>query len=393
MYYEQKELTTPHIVATIMFCQFICAFAALGMPPFFSLILDRSLHNQTDYLIGWLYTVPTLFTALSSTWWGKMADRFGKRPLLIRAQLGLSISFLLAGFATNTWIFFIALMLQGILGGTLAASNAYLATIIENGKLLRGLTAMQWASRAALVIAPIGVGLWINIESPIILYRYLAILPLIAAFLVSQLPDKPTTPNQAKYTQAIHHQRTSAKQLYGLQFAFIFATVITFPYFISHVQQQFNIQVIASAGLLFGMPHLMYLLLALPLAQWLSKHYRLNALLIAFGLLSISFIGQAECTSIIWLVIHRLLMGVGMTLGFISIHGLVTDLIHEDNAGATFGWFESSSKWGGVGAGMLAGIAVAALDTRVPFFIGALVMSVACGYLILVLAYHQQRKP
>ncbi len=163
------------IVATIMVCHFIAAFAALGMPPFFALILDESLHSNASYLAGWLYIVPIFFTAVSSPWWGRLADRYGKKPLLLRAQLGLAASFLLAGFAPNVAVFALALGLQGLLGGTFAASNAYLATVVSGAALTRSLNLMQWSARAALVAAPAGLGLLMTIESPLELYRYLAI--------------------------------------------------------------------------------------------------------------------------------------------------------------------------------------------------------------------------
>ena len=155
------------VVATIMVCHFIAAFAALGMPPFFALILDKSLHSEAAYLAGWLYVVPTFFTAISSPWWGRLADKYGKKPLLLRAQLGLAGSFLLAGFAPNAWVFFVALSLQGLLGGTFAASNAYLATVVSGPALTRSLTMMQWSARAALMIAPAGLGLLMTMESPL----------------------------------------------------------------------------------------------------------------------------------------------------------------------------------------------------------------------------------
>ncbi|MBC7859854.1 MAG: MFS transporter, partial [Burkholderiaceae bacterium] len=177
------------IVGTVMGCHFIAAFAALGMPPFFALILAKSLHSEAPYLAGWLYVVPTFFTAVSSPWWGRLADRYGGRPLLLRAQLGLAASFLLAGWAPNTWVFCSALLLQGLLGGTFSASNAYLAGVVRGPALTRSLTLMQWSARAALVVAPATLG-WLmsGLESPLLLYRYLALLPLAAAACIWRLP-------------------------------------------------------------------------------------------------------------------------------------------------------------------------------------------------------------
>ncbi|NUT17051.1 MAG: MFS transporter, partial [Cupriavidus sp.] len=179
---------TRQVVAVVMLCHFIAAFAALGMPPFFALILQRSLHNDVPWLAGAFYVVPTLLAAISAPWWGRLADRFGKKPLLMRAQLGLAASFLLASYATSSFAFLAALVLQGVLGGTFSASNAYLATVASGTTLTRSLTAMQWSARAALVAAPACLGLWMGAESPIVLYRWLALLPLAAAALIAWLP-------------------------------------------------------------------------------------------------------------------------------------------------------------------------------------------------------------
>ncbi len=57
---------TRQVVAVVMLCHFIAAFAALGMPPFFALILQRSLHNDVPWLAGAFYVVPTLLAAVSA---------------------------------------------------------------------------------------------------------------------------------------------------------------------------------------------------------------------------------------------------------------------------------------------------------------------------------------
>lgn len=371
------------VIGTIMAGHFIAAFVALGMPPFFALILEKSLHSDAVYLAGWLYVVPTFCTAISSPWWGKLADRFGKKPLLLRAQLGLAGSFLLAGFAPNTWVFFIALLLQGLLGGTFSASNAYLATVVSGAELTRSLTLMQWSARAALVVAPTGLGmLMMTVESPLILYRYLALLPLCAAALIWRLPARQTQ-NAGKAPPAASGKTAEAtpRQIYALQFAFVFATVITFPYFVPFIQSAGAAMSPALAGILFGLPHLMYLLCAVPLSRHLGKDSLVRSLALSFLALAVSLLGQALAPSLPAITAWRIVMGLAMTAGFIGLHALIAAIVHDGNAGTTFGWFESSSKWGAVAAGLAAGVAVQAADVRAPFFIGALAMLVAGGYL------------
>ena len=379
------------IVATIMVCHFIAAFAALGMPPFFALILDKSLHSEAVYLPGWLYVVPTFFTAMSSPWWGRMADKYGKKPLLMRAQLGLAASFLLAGFAPNAGVFVIALALQGLLGGTFAASNAYLATVVSGPALIQGLTLMQWSARAALVIAPAGVGLLMTMESPLELYRYLALLPLIAALFIGRLPacqvQAVTLASKQRKAEAIP---ATSRQVHALQFAFVFATVITFPYFIPFIQAGSGSVTPALAGLLFGLPHLVYLVCAVPLSRHLGQRDLVFMLLLAYLLLAIALLGQALFPLLPDVAAWRVVMGFGMTFGFIGLHALIARIVSSGNAGRTFGWFESNTKWGAVLAGLIAGMGVQALDLRAPFFIGALTMLAASGYLAR-LVFHRSR--
>ncbi|AMR78494.1 MFS transporter [Cupriavidus nantongensis] len=378
---------TRQVVAVVMLCHFIAAFAALGMPPFFALILQRSLHNDVPWLAGAFYVVPTLLAAVSAPWWGRLADRFGKKPLLMRAQLGLAASFLLASYATNSLTFLAALVLQGVLGGTFSASNAYLATVASGTTLTRSLTAMQWSARAALVAAPACLGLWMGAESPIVLYRWLALLPLAAAALIAWLPASDAA-SVAKRAAAPTGDTSAAapataRQIYVLQFAFVFATVVTFPYFIPDIQQRMPAISAAKAGLLFGLPHLVYLATAPLLSRRLGLAPSLGLLATAYGTLVITLLAQAAPLGLPALVAWRLLMGTAMTVGFIALHALVASVVHAGNAGRTFGWFESSSKWGGVVAGLAAGATVSLAGQRTPYLFGAALLAPAVAYLLL----------
>lgn len=373
------------VVAVVMLCHFVASFAALGMPPFFALILERSLDNDRPWLAGAFYVVPTLLAALSAPWWGRLADRYGKKPLLLRAQLGLALSFLLAGFATSASGFFAALVLQGVLGGTFAASNAYLATVTRGAALTRSLTAMQWSARAALVAAPACLGLWIGERSPIELYRWLALLPLAAALLVALLPAGGAA-ERADGTVAVPAAPVPAspRQIYALQFAFVFATVATFPYFVADLQQRLPALAAGTAGLLFGLPHLVYLLAAPLLARRFGAP-SLGVLAFGFFALALALAAQALAHGLPALVGWRLVMGAAMSVGFVGLHALVASVVEAGSAGRSFGWIESSSKWGGAAGGLAAGALVAAAGTAAPFLLGAAALLPALFYLVVLM--------
>lgn len=390
-----RSLPPRGAVLAAMAGHFVAAFAALGMPPFFALILQQSLHNEAPYLAGWFYVVPTAFAALASPFWGRVADRHGKKRLLIRAQLGLAASFLLAGFATDTWVFFAALALQGILGGTFAASNAYLATLASGPALARSLTAMQWSARAALVVAPVAIGLVLHASamSPIELYRWLALLPLAAAAMAICLPAGDTRARGEAPGAARGVAEAGPRRVYLLQFGFVFATVSTYPYFASLVQQRFAHLSTGWAGLLFAVPHVVYLAAAHPITRWMAGRRQLVALALSFALLALSLAAQAIVEALPAFVAWRLVMGTAMTACFVVLHGLVAGVVHADSAGRTFGWFESSAKWGGVAAGLCAGLAASALGVQAPFWLAAAVIAAAAGYLLIAARPRLQSHP
>ena len=79
----------------VIVCHFVASFAALGLPPFFTDLLP-GLGDPGARWAGVLYVVPTACVAISAPLWGRLADRYGRKRLLLRAQLGLAVSFWLA---------------------------------------------------------------------------------------------------------------------------------------------------------------------------------------------------------------------------------------------------------------------------------------------------------
>ncbi|MDG4864368.1 MFS transporter, partial [Streptomyces sp. T-3] len=307
-----------HAVAA---CYFVASFAALGLPPYLTAILPE-LGDEAARWAGLLYVVPTVFGALGAPLWGRLADRFGRKRLLLRAQLGLAVSFLLAGWADSLATFTAALVLQGILGGTFAASNGYLAAALDGPGLSKALTLMQGSARAALVFAPIVVGSLSPWMSPHRQYALLAVLPLAAAVMLCALPEpgkERTAKNSAAgpaadCPQPVHVPSTPLTALYTFEFAFVFSTVISFPYLISLIEERIPGTSPAVSGVLFALPHLFYLLFAMKVHARFMDRPRLGIGL-GFGFIALGLAGHGVADSLAAFTAVRVLLGAGLTLG------------------------------------------------------------------------------
>ncbi|WP_332821210.1 MFS transporter [Pseudomonas sp.] len=364
------------LIASVLLGHYLSAFTALGIPLFMPRILADLAPDAPLWSIGVLFVLPTLCTALAAPLWGHFADKHGCRLSLLRAHAGLFGGFLLAGFSPNLELYVLALIIQGSFGGAMAASNAYLATQLTEGELSRALNWTQYSARLALISGPILLGLLTAQGMGLELYRYLAWLPLLALLLIVPLPvDTPQPkPSTAEATGRLAELPADLLRLLGVQFLFSFAMVVTLPYFIPY-GEGLGLANDALIGLLYSLPHLVYLL-ALPWVQRQTSNTLLaGLLLLALGNALQFFSSQAEL-----LFALRLLSGAGMLLGFVGLHRCLSQRRRQGAAGRLFGWFDASGKWAGSGAGLAAGLASQHYGSASPFLVACVA---ACAALLL----------
>ncbi|MEU9040295.1 MULTISPECIES: MFS transporter [unclassified Kitasatospora] len=372
-----------HAVAA---CYFVASFAALGLPPYLTAILPGLGDPQARWA-GVLYIVPTVFSGIGAPLWGRLADRFGRKRLLLRAQLGLTVSFLLAGAADSLPAFALALVLQGFLGGTFAATNGYLAAALDGSRLSRALTLMQGSARAALVAAPILVGAlspWID---PHRQYLVMGVLPLTAAVFLSLLPE-PECPEAPEATAGRAPEKTvtaSLLTLYVFEFAFVFATVISFPYLIALAEQRLPGVDGITTGVLFALPHLCYLVFAARTHTVFDSRPH-TGIALGFGFVALGLAGHAVACSLPVFIAVRLLLGAGLTLGLVCLAVLAAGAAKGRAPGRMFGTLELVSKGGAVAAGAVAALVNGRFGAAAPVVAGtaaALLAAVAATALTL----------
>ncbi|MDI2127200.1 MFS transporter [Yinghuangia seranimata] len=403
-------------VYAVAACHFVASFAALGLPPYLVDILP-TLGDEHARWAGVLYVVPTVCGAVAAPVWGRLGDRFGRKRLLLRAQLGLAFAFLLAGLAQSLPAFTGALVLQGLLGGTFAASTGYLAGALPPGRLGWALTLMQGSARAALVAAPIAVGALAPWVPPHRQYLLMALLPLAAAALLSALPgpdaeatpadadssrpqaagkaDSPTTPGPDARSDSPPHTGTETEPaptrpcprlrvLLAVEFTFVFATIITFPYLTALVTGRLPELPATTAGFVFALPHVCYLLLARPVLDAVTPHPALG-ITAGFVLVAAGCALHLPDTGFAGLVAARLVFGCGLTAGLVGLSALTAEVARGRAPGSLFGTLEFVSKLGAVAAGLAASGLAAWLGLGAPLAAGAFLGLAAVPALVLTL--------
>ena len=116
---------------------FLTGVAFSLVMPFLPLYVEHlgvAGHSELNMWSGIVFSITFLFSAIASPFWGGLADRKGRKIMLLRSALGMSIVMVLMGFASNIWQFLALRALLGLLGGFVPNANALIATQVPRHK-------------------------------------------------------------------------------------------------------------------------------------------------------------------------------------------------------------------------------------------------------------------
>lgn len=119
-------------------------------------------HESLNMWSGLVFSITFLFSAIASPFWGSLADRKGRKIMLLRSALGMAIVMALMGLATNIWQFLVLralLGLLGLLGGFVPNANALIATQIPRNKSGWALGTLSTGAVSGALIGPLVGGL------------------------------------------------------------------------------------------------------------------------------------------------------------------------------------------------------------------------------------------
>ncbi|TMC40891.1 MAG: multidrug efflux MFS transporter [Chloroflexi bacterium] len=135
--------------------------------PFLPLFLHRELHipngPQLAFWSGISAGATGFALALTSPIWGRLADRYGRKPMLVRAMVGGGVSVGLMGLAQSALQLTLLRGIQGASSGTVAAATALVATETPAEHLAWALGILSSAISLGSAVGPAAGGLAANV--------------------------------------------------------------------------------------------------------------------------------------------------------------------------------------------------------------------------------------
>jgi DHA1 family tetracycline resistance protein-like MFS transporter len=138
---------------------------------------------------GLIDTSYGLLQFLTASWWGRLADRYGRRPVLIASITLLGLDFLTHAVAAAAWQLVAAHALAGLFAGGGAAVNAYIADVTSPDQRARAYGLVGAAFSVGFIAGPALGGLLggVNIRLPFLVAGCLGLLNAAVGLLV--LPE------------------------------------------------------------------------------------------------------------------------------------------------------------------------------------------------------------
>jgi len=119
--------------------------------------LDADLIN---FHIGLLTSIYPLFQLLFVIFWGKLSDRYGRKPIIIIGLIGFIIMQVLTGLATSITMLYVARIIGGILTSSIIpVSNAYLSDITSDTQRTKIMAWSGMAYSSGIIFGPVLGGL------------------------------------------------------------------------------------------------------------------------------------------------------------------------------------------------------------------------------------------
>ncbi len=105
-------------------------------------------------LLGVLVSSFTVAQLLSAPLWGRVSDRYGRRPALLISLGAAAIAFVVFAYATSFWLLLLSRVIQGAGGGTTGVVQAYVTDSVEPNQRAKALGWLSAATNVGVALGP-----------------------------------------------------------------------------------------------------------------------------------------------------------------------------------------------------------------------------------------------
>ncbi|MDP4083707.1 MAG: multidrug efflux MFS transporter [Bacillota bacterium] len=366
----------------LMICWFGMFVTGIGMSqiaPVLPLYIKRLGVNNTAFIAqfsGIAFGVTYIISAVFSPIWGQAADKYGRKPMLLRASLGMAIVIFSMGFAQNVYELIGLRLLQGVITGFGTACTTLIATQTDKEHAGWALGTLSTANVAGSLLGPM-IGGFMEERLGLQNVFFVTGALLFIAFIITALFVKESFTRQDKRTLRAKEVWNSVPEKSLTVIMFVTFFVITLALFtvepiitiyVTQLSQHTN-HVALFAGMVFSASGLASIISAPRLGKLSDKIGAHKVILAALVVAGIVFVPQAFVKNPWQLMGLRFVLGLATAGLMPSVNIMLKTITPASLAGRVFGFSMSAGYLGVFGGSILGGQVAAYLGINYVFFI------------------------
>ena len=343
---------------------FFCSASFSMVIPFLPIfLLQIGVHEHTEVWSGLLFSAAFFAGAIASPFWGRVADKYGRKPMLIRAGFALFLVYTLTAFVTNPYQLLGLRIMQGLLSGFIPGAIALVGTNTPSSKVGYALSMISSASASGGIIGPLLGGGIASLVGNRVAFGSAGLFSLISTLLViffvieenfSPSKEKGSIRNDFR-TALSNRPLMMVLALTSLTSASIMTIEPVLPLYIVDLGGSSQYAALL-AGIVFSLPGIASVIFAPLWGRWADKVGFQKVLFIGLMGGGIGTIAQIIFSNIWGFSLTRFIFGIFFCAVFPALNGLVVRSTPKDFRGRAFGLHQTSNQIGGMIGPIIGGI-------------------------------------
>ena len=341
---------------------------------------------------GYMGTAGGITMAISSPIWGTMADRFGRKAMVVRSMLGGGITVILMAYAVTVEQILVARALQGALAGTVTACITLVSTTTPKQHLGFALGLMQGTFMLGASLGPLLGGPFIEhfgyyncflVTGAMVLFSGVAVQLWVYEDFQ---PETRTEVNEGK-RESFFQGAGRLLRMRAFLIMLVCMTLVQFafgiimpvvPLFLQQLAGEGNI--LTLAGLIFSLLGLVGAISSVAFGRW-SDYLGARQTLLG-GLVATAIVLVLQGLSISVAMLGTLMVLAGLATGAIRpvTSSIITRIVAEEDRGKAFGIVTSATAFGWALGPTVGAYMGSVWGFRPVFFITALFFSVVATW-------------
>lgn len=370
----------------LWFCTFVAGMAFSEIMPFLSLFVSQLgdfNKQQVTFYSGLAYAADYAIAAISAPLWGIVADKKGRKIMLLRASLGMAVAMGLMGFVTSVWQLVALRALQGVFAGFISNAQALVASQTPRKYSGRALSTLITGAVSGQLFGPVIGGVLaqlFSIRNTFFITAGLLMLAFLLSLVFVQEHFKPVEhhrqPGESRNPLSAFKNPTLIIMMLCSTMIVQMGNASIAPIISLYVKQlMHNVgPITVVAGIIAALPGISNIIAAPRLGKYGDEHGSGRVLLFGYIFAVVMYFPQGLVPSVVVLGFLRFAIGISDGALFPEIQTMLTKNTPVHLTSTIFSYNQSFQAIGNMVGAFAGGVIAGVFDYNSVFILTAIVL-------------------